>query len=87
MNHCKFSARSVASLLALLLCFSVAAQEEKSGDAEPFLAKPVSPKTSIRFYKANRALQADRISLVGGDTAAAGCQNLIKKARVFKLNV
>ena len=73
--------------IVMLLCHSglVNAKDKDDKDQKPFLNKPVSPKQNVRFYKANRQLQADRIKLVGGDTSQAGCQNTLKKTRVFKV--
>ena len=73
--------------IVILLCHSGLANARDKNDKEqkPFLNKPVSPKQNVRFYKANRQLQADRIKLVGGDTSQAGCQNTLKKTRVFKV--
>ncbi len=77
-----------ALLLALMVLgvgvLQTAVAKDKKNQ-KPFLAKAVSPKQSVRFYKANKQLQADRISLTGGESKGEGCHNLIKKARVFKM--
>lgn len=51
----------------------------------PLLKKAVSSKQKIRFYKANRQLQADRILLTDEKSSSAGCQNFLKKVKVFKV--
>lgn len=76
----------VAGLLSLCLALTLASPTAlaKEKKAKPFLAEPVSPKKSIRFYKANKQLQADRVQMTGGDTDKEGCHNMLKKTRVFK---
>ena len=39
---------------------------------------------TIRFYKVNRAIQADRIKFKKKKSKQAGCHNFLKKARVYK---
>jgi hypothetical protein len=71
-------------VLALTVAVVTPLSAQDESQQEPFLNKPVSPKQSIRFYKANRQLQADRISLTGGDASASGCQNMLRKSRVYQ---
>ncbi len=40
-------------------------------------------KTEIRFYKANKQLQQDRVTLVSGDDEP-GCHNFLLKTRVYR---
>lgn len=60
--------------------------EAKKGkkEQEAFLHEPISAKKRIRFYKANKQLQASQVQLTGGDIDQAGCHNMLKKTRVFK---
>lgn len=52
--------------------------------AKPFIPEPVSDKQSIRFYKANKQLQADRVMITADKASSLGCNNFLKKVRVFK---
>lgn len=76
----------VGSLIAItaFIADTTIALAKESKSKQPFIAKPVSAKQSIRFYRANKQLQADRVKLTGGDTDQTGCHNLLKKTRVFK---
>ena len=74
---------SFAGLFIVLLSTSFSAPA-KDKEEKPFLAQPFSSKQSIRFYKANKQLQADRVQLTGGDTDKIGCHNLLRKTRIFK---
>lgn len=83
--------RRFIALLGALICAqmigSTAALAKKDGKgkpAKPFIAEPVSAKQNIRFYKANKQLQADKISFVGDGVDATGCHNFRSKTRVFK---
>ena len=86
MNALTVSLRSFAALFIFVLVFGhTPAYSKDKKEQKPFLDKPVSPKQSIRFYKANRALQVDRIAFTGGETKAPGCHNFLKKNRVYKV--
>jgi hypothetical protein len=52
---------------------------------KPLLNKPVSAKRKVRFYKANKQLQATGILLTDEKSSSAGCQNFLKKVTVFKV--
>lgn len=44
-----------------------------------------SKRQEIRFYKANKQLQTDRIWFTKKKSKQAGCHNFLKAARVYKL--
>ena len=54
------------------------------GMASPSYAKD-KQRRDIRFYKANKILQTDRIRFTRKKGAKLGCHNFVKKARVFKI--
>lgn len=72
---------AVLLVFALLVTHHGAAADKKT---KPFIAEPVSSKQSIRFYKANKELQADRVIITADKASNLGCNNFLKKVRVFK---
>lgn len=79
-----------ACLLTLILLTSnaVYAKEKAKKEVakvEPLFSPAVSAKQKIRFYKANKQLQATSILLTEEKSSAAGCQNFLKKVKVYKV--
>ena len=50
----------------------------------PQISAAQSSRQDIRFYKANKFLQTDRIWFTKKRAAKPGCHNFVKKARVYK---
>lgn len=71
-------------VFALLVCDVHWAYAQDNQQPATSVESPVSAKKSIRFYKVNKQLQADRIFLTGNKAAALGCQNFLKKVRVHR---
>ena len=67
----------VISLTALLVCACVVDTASAGSNG--------ASRQEIRFYKANRALQTDRIWFTKKKARVAGCHDFIKKTRVFKV--
>lgn len=44
------------------------------------------PRSHIRFYKANKLLQEDRIFFTGKKSKTVGCHNFLKSARIYRIN-
>ena len=44
------------------------------------------PRAHIRFYKANKLLQEDRIMFTRKKARAAGCHNFLKSVRIYRIN-
>lgn len=44
------------------------------------------PRSSIRFYKANKLLQEDRIMFTRKKAGLEGCHNFLKSARIYRIN-
>ena len=61
-------------VIALGLCLSLAQAKAEESNAQ------------IRFYKANKQLQTSRIFFAGKRGRKTGCQNLVKKKRIFQVN-
>ncbi|NND80978.1 MAG: hypothetical protein HKN50_00985 [Gammaproteobacteria bacterium] len=56
--------------------------EQAAGDQVP----AYSQRRQIRFYKANRQGQTTRISFTARRARREGCQNFLKRTRVFQAN-
>lgn len=72
---------AVATANALVYSQLVNAADKK---VKPFIADPVSAKQTVRFYKANKQLQADRVIITADKASNPGCNNFLKKVRIFK---
>jgi len=75
---------AIAVVIGLVALIGATPAIAKDKAAKPYLTQPVSPKKTIRFYKANKQLQADRVQFTGKGTDKEGCHNLLKKTRIYK---
>lgn len=77
-----FTRLSYLKLLSVVgfLCISLSAPTLSSINS----AEAASKKT-VRFYKVNRQLQADRLRFTNKAASKPGCHNFIKKTRVHRL--
>lgn len=84
--HSGFNALTIF-LTLLFITTSIAPHRVAAGKRDKdttFLPDPVSPRQNVRFYKANKQLQAAKIMLSSDKAASSGCNNFLKKVRVFK---
>jgi hypothetical protein len=72
-------------LLSSSVSFAKDKEAKNKASVKPLLNSAVSAKQKIRFYKANRELQSTAILLTDEKSSSAGCQNFLKKVRVFKV--
>jgi len=60
-------------------------KKKQKVELEPIASAAVSSRKNVRFYKVNKALQADRIMLTNKKVSQAGCHNFLKKVRVHRM--